>query len=340
MVWERIIENTTIPEPRVVYAVTSYRCTMRRRVAIRGITILFAALVLTAAACDSRPTPDVFDTTTTTISTPSTSEVATTTTPTLPPLEDQVVASVVSVTDGDTITVIIDGAQSDLRLLGINAPEASECWGPESSAHVTRILEGRDVLLVSGDEDTDQFGRLLRYVYLDDPDGPIFVNSELVRTGYAIGLSNGHEHERSFKTLEAAAFQSGLGMWGTFVCGDAEGVSADRPVIRVAEVEFDPEGPDNENLGEEYVTIVNEGYGRVSLSGWVLRDESSINRLTFPSGTVLAPGDSVTVITGCDGGPPDAIRWCNDGAIWSNDGDTVIVSDTLGNAVIRYAYTG
>jgi len=311
---------------------------MRSIVAIKGITMLFAVLAFATAACDSRPTPDVFDTSTTTTTTQGPSEVSTTT-PTLPPLEDQVVASVGSVTDGDTITVTIDGVQSDLRLLGINAPEVSECWGPESTALLTRILDGRDVLLVSGDEDTDAFGRLLRYVYLDDPEGPIFVNAELVRMGYALGMSNGHEHESSFKTLEAAAFQSGLGMWGTFVCGDAEGVSADRPVVRVSEVVFDPSGPDNENLSEEYVTIVNEGYGRVSLSGWVLRDESSTNRLTFPSGTVLAPGDSVTVVTGCDGGPPDAIRWCNDG-VWSNQGDTVIVSDTLGNAVIRYAYTG
>ena len=78
----------------------------------------------------------------------------------------------------------------------------------------------------------------------------------------------------------------------------------------------------------------------MSLSGWVLRDESSRNRLTFPSGTVLAPGDTVTVITGCAGGTVSAIHWCNDGAVWSNGGDTVIVSDTLGNAVIWYTYTG
>jgi hypothetical protein len=105
-------------------------------------------------------------------------------------------------------------------------------------------------------------------------------------------------------------------------------------------VEYNPDGPDNELLSEETVTIVNEGYGRVSISGWVMRDESSRNRFTFPSGTVLAPGDSVTVVTGCEGGPAGAIRWCNDGAVWSNDGDTIIVSDTLGNAVIWHWYEG
>ena len=78
----------------------------------------------------------------------------------------------------------------------------------------------------------------------------------------------------------------------------------------------------------------------MAISGWVLRDESSSNRLTFPSGTVLAPGDTVTVVTGCDGGPSDAIYWCNDAPVWSNGGDTAIVSDTLGNAVIWYTYDG
>jgi hypothetical protein len=152
-------------------------------------------------------------------------------------------------------------------------------------------------------------------------------------------MSTGHEYERSFKSLEASAFQSGLGMWGTFVCGNAEGIKADRPVVRVSEVQFNPDGPDNEHLDEEYVTIVNEGYGRVSISGWVLRDESSRNRLTLPPDTVLAPGESVTIVTGCSGGPADAIHWCHDGAVWSNQGDTVIVSDTLGNAVIWYHYS-
>ena len=117
------------------------------------------------------------------------------------------------------------------------------------------------------------------------------------------------------------------------------GVAADRPVVRVSELSFDPAGPDDDALGQEFITIVNEGYGRVSIANWVLRDESSSNRLTFPSGTVLAVGESVTVVTGCEGGPADAIYWCSDTPVWSNGGDTAIVSDTLGNAVIWYTYT-
>jgi micrococcal nuclease len=301
---------------------------------------LFVAVAVVAAACNTRPTPDAFDPSTTSTTVLGGETDATSTPPTLPPEEERVVASVVSVTDGDTVEVRIDGISSDVRLLGINAPESDECWGPESTDALATMIDGHDLVLVEGQDDTDQFGRLLRYVYLDDPNDPIFVNSLMVRLGSAGGLSSGHEFARRFKSIEASAFQSGAGMWGTFVCGDSEGLAADRPVIRVSDVRYNPDGPDNERLDEETVTIANEGYGRVAISGWQLRDESSSNRMTFPNGTVLAPGDSVTVVTGCDGGPPGAIHWCNDGAVWSNSGDTVIVSDTLGNAVIWHWYGG
>jgi hypothetical protein len=184
----------------------------------------------------------------------------------------------------------------------------------------------------------DPFGRLLRYVYLEDEVDPVFVNADLVATGNAIGLQDGSDTAAPFKALEARAFQSGYGMWATFACGDREGVSVDRPVIRVSELVFDPVGPDAEVLGDEYITIVNEGYDVVEISGWTLRDESSTNRYTFDADSILDPGDSVTVVTGCDGGPSGAVHWCSDHAVWSNTGDTAIVSDTLGNAVVWYTY--
>lgn len=298
------------------------------------------ALALVASACNSRPMPDAFDPTPTSTTVLGRSAAVTTTPPTLPPPQERIFGSVVSVTDGDTVKLRISNVEREVRLLGINAPELSECWGLEATALLSAMIIGHDVLVVSGREDVDAFGRLLRYIYLDTPDGPVFVNSEMVEAGSAVGLQNGHDHEAAFKSLEASAFQSGRGMWGTLVCGDAEGVSADRPVVRVSNVQYDPPGPDNDNLDAEWITIVNEGYGRVSLSGWTLRDESSRHRLTFPAGILLAPGDEITIVTGCQGGPVDAIHWCSDSAVWSNQGDTVIVSDTLGNAVIWRTYTG
>lgn len=302
--------------------------------------LLAVAVALLAVACDSRPEAPEFQDSTTTSTTLAGSEAATTTTPTLPPPEERIVGTVTSITDGDTADIAIDGVSTTVRLLGINAPEMDECWGPESAATLSGMILGQQVLLVAGEEDLDQFGRSLRFLYLEDADTVRFINAEMVSSGSAVGVQNGNELAADMKASEASAFQSGKGMWATFACGDSEGVSADRPVVRVSEVVFDPEGPDEDVLSGEYVTIVNEGYGRVSVSGWTVRDESSSNRFTIPSGTVLAPGDTLTIITGCDGGPEGAVHWCSDQPVWSNSGDTVIVTDTLGNAVMWHTYSG
>lgn len=303
-----------------------------------GFAVGVAMAALLVVGCDSRPqAPEFAESTTTTTTLPGGS-AASTTEPTLPPVEERVTGTVTAVTDGDTVTMLIDGVETDVRLLGINAPEIDECWGPEAGSALTDLVLGREVLITSGEEDRDPFGRALRFLFLDSGSDVQLVNALLVADGHAVALQNGNEFAESMKASEARAFQSGHGMWGTFACGDSEGVAADRPVVRVSEIEFDPAGPDDDALDEEFVTIVNEGYGRVSISNWVLRDESSSNRLAFPSGTVLAVGDSVTVVTGCGENTSGTIYWCRDTPVWSNGGDTVIVNDTLGNAVIWYTY--
>ena len=94
---------------------------------------------------------------------------------------------VVSVADGDTITVAIAGVDERVRLIGIDAPELHnpvECFAQESADHARGVLEGTSVRLVAdpSQDDRDRYGRLLRYVFL--PDGAN-VNADLVASGYA-----------------------------------------------------------------------------------------------------------------------------------------------------------
>jgi len=286
------------------------------------------ALALVASACTgTRPiAPEFIESTTTTTTIPDGSET-TTTTVSLPPPENQIRGTVLSVIDGDTLAMTIDGVSVEVRLDGINAPEADECWGPEATSLLTSRITNQQLVLVEGETDTDQFGRLLRYAYIESGGETEFLNATLVEEGNALAVQNGGPQAESLKALEERAYQSGKGMWGGVVCGDEEALRADRPALWVSEIQFDPPGPDDSALDEEYVTFVNEGYGRVSFAG-------------FPSGTLLAPGDSITVVTGCDGGPANSIQWCSDTPVWSNGGDTVILSDTHGNAVIWFTYTG
>lgn len=299
------------------------------------------ALVLVATACNSRPLAPEFAQSTTSPSTtiPSGSEQVSTTIA-LPPVEEQVVGTVQSVESGDTMKMIINGSPTVVRLTGVTAPTLDECWSQESTARLASLVTGRELLLVQGNTDADEFGQLVRYAYLETASGTEFINAIQISEGNAVAVQGTGDQADELKSLEARAYQSGRGMWGSIVCGDEEAVSADRPVVRVGSINYDPTGPDENALDEESVTFENEGYGRVDFAGWTLRDESGTNRFVFPRGSVLASGDKLTVVTGCNASADATIAWCADAPVWSNGGDTVIVSDSLGNAVIWFTYTG
>jgi micrococcal nuclease len=119
-------------------------------------------------------------------------------TPTLPPIPElacipadgeRVSAIVVGVTDGDTIDVSIGGLRFRVRYLGIDTPETrspdagTERMGKEAFNRNLELVRGERVTLINdpNDNDTDPFGRLLRYVVTEDT----FVNYRLVREGFS-----------------------------------------------------------------------------------------------------------------------------------------------------------
>lgn len=128
-------------------------------------------------------------------------------------------AKVVWVTDGDTITVRIGPRKEKVRLLGIDAPELKEVRKPlrdlawDARDHALRRLKGRIVTLERDrlDRDRDDYGRLLRYVFLGDGTN---INEEMVREGYARVYRRGNFELRSrFLAAEEQARRRGLGLW-------------------------------------------------------------------------------------------------------------------------------
>jgi micrococcal nuclease len=124
----------------------------------------------------------------------------------------EVVAHVVSVTDGDTIRVLLpDGSNEPVRLIGIDAPEDGSLLDREATAYLEELVLGKDVRLVVDVSDRDRFDRLLRYVYL----GELFVNEEMVRAGLAVAKR--YEPDTAMASvLEAAqrgAEQAALGLF-------------------------------------------------------------------------------------------------------------------------------
>ena len=90
-------------------------------------------------------------------------------------------AQIVHIVDGDTITVLVDGAIERVRYIGVNAPEYGEDGGP-LAATLNTYLVGGYVNLVKDKSDRDEYGRLLRYVYNMDGN---HIGCELVKLGVA-----------------------------------------------------------------------------------------------------------------------------------------------------------
>jgi micrococcal nuclease len=118
--------------------------------------------------------------------------------------------------DGDTLDVR-PGVR--VRLVQIDAPELGEgeCYARESRRELERLAApGKQIELESDPEldDTDRYGRLLRYVHAADAN----VNVELVRRGAAAPyFRRGDEGTYASELLDAVgdARKASRGMWGS-----------------------------------------------------------------------------------------------------------------------------
>ncbi|MEW6718865.1 MAG: thermonuclease family protein, partial [Thermodesulfobacteriota bacterium] len=120
---------------------------------------------------------------------------------------------------GDTLRVVVGGATSTVRLIGIDAPERShptigkEYYGDESAAHLSTLCLGKTVRLEKGAEESDRYDRLLRYVHLPPPDGRL-LNLEMIRAGMARAYTRFPFSRRAeFVAAESRARRDGEGLW-------------------------------------------------------------------------------------------------------------------------------
>ena len=92
--------------------------------------------------------------------------------------------------DGDTIVIDRGRGNERVRYVGIDTPRVRQAGHPrgqvmakEASAANEALVAGRDVVLERDVSDADQYDRLLRYVWLREGNGWVFVNLELVCAG-------------------------------------------------------------------------------------------------------------------------------------------------------------
>jgi len=121
------------------------------------------------------------------------------------------------VIDGDTIEVSIEGETYTVRYIGVDTPEMDDnrseyrALAEEATQANRDMVEDKVVNLEKDVSETDQYGRLLRYVFV----GYDFVNAELVSEGYAWAKSYPPDtkYDALFHDLESEAENAGLGVW-------------------------------------------------------------------------------------------------------------------------------
>lgn len=115
---------------------------------------------------------------------------------------------VTRVIDGDTIE-LSNGKQ--VRYIGIDTPERDECFFQEAKLANEKMVLNKKVRLVKDVSQTDKYGRLLRYVYVND----IFVNEYLLKQGYALVATYPPDvaYTDSFVNAQQEAQNNKRGFW-------------------------------------------------------------------------------------------------------------------------------
>ena len=120
---------------------------------------------------------------------------------------------VVSVADGDTITVLdAEKNQHKIRLQGIDAPEKAQAFGAKSKQALYEMVHGKTVQVSF--EKSDKYGRILGKVLLDGQD----ICHQQIKAGLAWHYKKYQNQQPlvdrdAYSASETAAKNEKLGLW-------------------------------------------------------------------------------------------------------------------------------
>lgn len=94
--------------------------------------------------------------------------------------------TVVRIIDGDTFEYYNEDLDKivKVRLLCVDTPEKGKEGYDEAKAYLRSLILYREVTLASSTTNKDRYGRLLRYVYVNELGEILFVNKLIITEGY------------------------------------------------------------------------------------------------------------------------------------------------------------
>lgn len=115
---------------------------------------------------------------------------------------------VVSIVDGDTLTLLVSGIQQHrIRLAEIDAPEKGQPFGTRSRASLAAMCFGADA--VAKVQTTDRYGRAIARIHCRGVDA----NQEQVKRGFA-WVYDRYVTDRGLYVDQSAAQGQRVGLWG------------------------------------------------------------------------------------------------------------------------------
>ena len=111
---------------------------------------------------------------------------------------------VVSIHDGDTITILQDKQQIKVRLFGIDAPELKQPYGKKSKQFLANLIASEVVEVEENGK--DRYKRAIGTIYLNGTD----INAQMVESGYAWAY---RKFSKKYTAQESKAKKQGLGLW-------------------------------------------------------------------------------------------------------------------------------
>ena len=114
---------------------------------------------------------------------------------------------VISVSDGDTITIMMNGEKQKIRLYGIDTPEINQSFGTEAKQFLSDQILNKEVEIEV--KDTDRYKRLVAVVYLNNKS----MNELLLKEGWAWWYEAYAKKECKYKELQEEAQRRKRGMW-------------------------------------------------------------------------------------------------------------------------------
>ncbi len=113
---------------------------------------------------------------------------------------------VVAITDGDTVTILMNNTQYKIRLAEIDTPERGQPYGAKSKEILSGLIFGKEV--TANVQDKDRYGRYVARIYMENVD----ISREMVRQG-AAWVYRQYLRDDSLLEVETEAKTANRGLW-------------------------------------------------------------------------------------------------------------------------------